>query len=55
MQEMAERALQQGLRALDQRQGFRGPITLLEPKEIASYLKRQAASRVAVRATCCRK
>jgi penicillin-binding protein 1A len=44
MQDMAEHALQQGLRDLDRRQGFRGPITHLEPKEVPAYLKRQAAS-----------
>ncbi len=46
-QEAAEKALQEGLRALDARQGFRGPVTHLEPKEIAGYLKKQAANRSA--------
>jgi penicillin-binding protein 1A len=35
LQEAAEQALAQGLRDLDRRQGFRGPVTHLEGKEIA--------------------
>jgi penicillin-binding protein 1A len=45
LQDAAERALQSGLRELDKRQGFRGPVTHLEGKQIPAYLKQQAAAR----------
>ena len=45
LQAAAEQALAQGLRDLDKRQGFRGPVTHLEGKEVAAYWKRQAMSR----------
>src|SRR5258705_1910299 len=45
LQNAAEEALQHGLRELDKRQGFRGPVTHLEGKEVAAYWKRQAESR----------
>jgi len=45
LQNAAEQALAQGLRDLDKRQGFRGPVTHLEGKEIAAYWKKQAESR----------
>jgi penicillin-binding protein 1A len=45
LQDAAEKALQQGLRDLDRRQGFRGPVTHLEGKEVPAYLKHQAESR----------
>jgi penicillin-binding protein 1A len=45
MQNAAESALAQGLRDLDRRQGFRGPVTHLEGKEVPAYLKRQAENR----------
>ena len=45
LQEAAEQSLAQGLRDLDRRQGFRGPVTHLEGKEVAAYWKRQAESR----------
>ena len=45
MQEAAEQSLAPGLRDLDKRQGFRGPVTHLEGKEVPAWLKRQADSR----------
>jgi penicillin-binding protein 1A len=42
LQAAAEQALAQGLRDLDRRQGFRGPVTHLDGKEVAAYWKRQA-------------
>ena len=47
LQDAAEKALAQGLRDLDRRQGFRGPVTHLEGKEVPAYLKRQAEGRAA--------
>jgi penicillin-binding protein 1A len=47
LQDAAEKALAQGLRDLDRRQGFRGPVTHLEGKEVPAYLKRQAVERAA--------
>src|SRR5262245_17674807 len=47
LQDAAEKALAQGLRDLDKRQGFRGPVTHLEGKEVPAYLKRQAEGRAA--------
>jgi penicillin-binding protein 1A len=44
MQEAAERALRSGLKELDRRQGFRGPVTHLEGKQVPAYLRRQAES-----------
>jgi len=37
MQEYAQRAIQQGLRELDKRQGFRGPLKTLKPEEIEAF------------------
>jgi penicillin-binding protein 1A len=45
LQAAAEQALAQGLRDLDKRQGFRGPVTHLDGKEVAAYWKRQADGR----------
>jgi penicillin-binding protein 1A len=45
MQDDAERALRTGLQDLDRRQGFRGPVTHLEGKQVPAYLKRQADTR----------
>lgn len=42
MQQAAEEALQAGLRELDRRQGFRGPVRHLEPKKIDTFLAREA-------------
>jgi len=44
-QEAAEQALQQGLRDLDRRQGFRGPVTHLDMKDVPHWIKRQIAAR----------
>jgi penicillin-binding protein 1A len=46
LQEAAEHALAQGLRDLDKRQGFRGPVTHLEGKEVPKYLQQQATLHV---------
>jgi penicillin-binding protein 1A len=43
MQEAAEQALQEGLRDLDRRQGFRGPVRQLEPRKVDAYLAHEAA------------
>jgi penicillin-binding protein 1A len=45
LQNAAEEALEHGLRELDKRQGFRGPVTHLEGKEVAAYWKRQREGR----------
>ena len=42
MQKAAEEELQNGLRELDRKQGFRGPIRHLEPKKIETFLTREA-------------
>src|SRR5258705_8714055 len=47
LQNAAEQALAQGLRDLEKREGFRGPVTHLEGKEIAAYWKKQAETRPA--------
>lgn len=44
LQRAAEEALRAGLRELDQRQGFRGPIRHLEPKKIPAFLAHEAAA-----------
>ena len=41
MQEAAQKALERGLRELDKREGYRGPLRHLEPNEIALYLAQQ--------------
>jgi len=45
MQLAAERAVKQGLRELDKRQGFRGPIRHLSPQEYEGFLKGAEAER----------
>jgi penicillin-binding protein 1A len=45
MQDAAEKSLRSGLEELDRRQGFRGPVTHLEGKQVRAYLERQAESR----------
>ena len=45
LQRAAEEALQEGLRELDQRQGFRGPIRHLEPDQVDAFLAQEAAAR----------
>ncbi len=42
MQEAARKAIERGLRALDKRQGFRGPITHLEQNKIEAFCKTQS-------------
>ena len=44
MQQAAEEALRQGLRELDRRQGFRGPLRHLEPRKVDGFLAREAAA-----------
>lgn len=41
LQKSAERAIEMGLRDLDKRQGFRGPIQKLTPEEIKALTKRK--------------
>jgi penicillin-binding protein 1A len=43
MQRAAEEAVRTGLRELDRRQGFRGPIRRLDPRKIDAFLTREAA------------
>ena len=45
MQRIAEEALRNGLRALDRRQGYRGPQRKLDPRKIDAFLAREAATR----------
>lgn len=45
MQRLAEEALQEGLRELDRRQGYRGPVRRLDPRKIDAFLAREAALR----------
>jgi penicillin-binding protein 1A len=45
MQRAAEEAVRAGLRELDARQGFRGPVHHLDPKKIDAYLAREAATK----------
>jgi len=45
MDRAAEEALRQGLRDLDRRQGFRGPIRHLDPKKVDAFLAREAAAK----------
>jgi penicillin-binding protein 1A len=45
MQRAAEDALREGLRDLDRRQGFRGPIRHLDPKKVDAFLAREAANK----------
>jgi penicillin-binding protein 1A len=47
MQEAAEDALRGGLRDVDARQGFRGPVTHLAASEVAGYLQHQSAQHTA--------
>jgi penicillin-binding protein 1A len=42
LQAAAEQALREGLRDLDRRQGFRGPIRRLDPRKIDAFLEREA-------------
>src|SRR5262245_28229839 len=43
LQNAAEEALRNGLRELDHRQGFRGPIRRLEPGQVEGFLEQEAA------------
>jgi penicillin-binding protein 1A len=43
LQRAAEEALRAGLRELDARQGFRGPLRRVDPKKIEAFLAREAA------------
>jgi penicillin-binding protein 1A len=45
MQRAAEETLREGLRQLDRRQGFRGPLRHIDPKKIDAFLAREAAER----------
>src|SRR6185369_15178523 len=45
LQRAAEEAVQAGLRELDARQGFRGPVHHVDPKKIDGYLAREAATK----------
>src|SRR3989454_5319292 len=45
MQKAAEEAVRAGLRELDARQGFRGPVRHLDPKKGEAVLPREAASK----------
>src|SRR5262245_31624936 len=45
LQKAAEEALRNGLRELDQRQGFRGPIRRLEPGQVEGFLEQEAAAK----------
>jgi penicillin-binding protein 1A len=45
MQKAAEEAVRKGLRELDKRQGFRGPIRHVEPKKVEAFLAREGATR----------
>ena len=45
MQKAAEEAVRAGLRELDARQGFRGPVRHLDPKKVEAFLAREAASK----------
>jgi penicillin-binding protein 1A len=47
MQRAAEEALRAGLRDLDRRQGFRGPIRHLDPRKTAAFLAREAGTKPA--------
>jgi len=44
MQRAAEESLREGLRELDRRQGFRGPVRRLGPRKIDTFLAREAAT-----------
>jgi len=44
-QKAAEEALRSGLRELDARQGFRGPVRHLDPKKVDGFLAREAANK----------
>lgn len=41
MQESAEKAVVEGLKELDKRQGYRGPVRRLKPEEVEEFLKKQ--------------
>jgi penicillin-binding protein 1A len=45
MQRAAEEALRDGLRELDRRQGFRGPIRHIDAKKIEAFLAHEAAAK----------
>src|SRR5262245_57402541 len=45
MQRAAEEAVRAGLRELDGRQGFRGPVHHVDPKKIDGFLAREAATK----------
>src|SRR5204863_5321985 len=45
MQKAAEEAVRAGLRELDARQGFRGPVRHLDPKKLEAFLAREAANK----------
>ncbi len=47
MQRAAEHALQEGLRDLDKRQGFRGPMRHLDGRKIDAFLAREASNKPA--------
>jgi penicillin-binding protein 1A len=44
LQKQAQRAVESGLRDLDKRQGFRGPIRTLSPPEVKNLSKKKGAS-----------
>lgn len=44
MQKKAQEAIEQGLRDLDKREGYRGPIRHLSPEEAALFIEKSAAS-----------
>jgi len=44
-QRAAEEALRAGLRELDARQGFRGPVRHVDPKKVDGFLAREAATK----------
>lgn len=45
MQRAAEQALREGLEELERRQGFRGPLQHLRPREVEAFLASQAAAK----------
>jgi penicillin-binding protein 1A len=47
LQRAAEEAVHDGLRELDHRQGFRGPIHHIEPKKVDAFLAREASLKTA--------
>jgi len=51
LQHAAVEALQEGLRALDKRQGYRGPIRQLQPSELEAFLEKEREDRAPTDAT----